>query len=122
MARILIVDDDPHMRLVCARALIRVGHTVVCVESGDLALREVAESQHNFDVVLLDRLMPGLSGLDTLAGLKALAPNLPVIIITGGAAEGIAAEALQRGATDCLPKPFNPEQLRNAVQRALRGD
>ena len=119
MARILIVDDDPHMRSVCSRVLSKAGHTVTCAEAGDQGLKEIGSSANPFDVVVLDQLMPGMSGMETLAGIKAIAPGLPVIIITGSATEETAAEILGLGACDCLPKPFIPEQLRNAIRKAI---
>jgi len=119
MARILVVDDDPYMRTACARVLAKAGHTVTCAETGDEGLRVIGRSSDRFDAVLLDQLMPGMSGMDTLDAIKAQEPGLPVIIITGSATEETATEILKKGAFDCLPKPFNPEQLRSTVQRAL---
>ena len=119
MARILIIDDDRHMRHACSRVLSKAGHTVICAETGDEGLNAIKNGANNFDVVLLDQLMPGMSGMDALAQIKTLASNLPVIIITGSVTEETAAEIIKRGACDCLPKPFNPEQLRNAINKAL---
>jgi two-component system phosphate regulon sensor histidine kinase PhoR len=119
MARILIIDDDRHMGTVCARVLSKAGHVVTCTEAGDEGLREIRSGPDAFDVVLLDRLMPGMSGMDVLDQIKIIAPKLPVIIITGSVTEESAAEIIQKGASVCLPKPFNPEELRNAVQKAL---
>jgi DNA-binding NtrC family response regulator len=119
MSRILIIDDDKHMRTACSRALSKAGHTVACAESGDEGLREIQSGADSFDVVLLDQLMPGMSGMDVLDQIKAINPKLPVIIITGFVTDDTAAEIIKRGARNCLPKPFNPEQLRNAVKNAL---
>jgi two-component system, OmpR family, phosphate regulon sensor histidine kinase PhoR len=120
MARILIIDDDSHMRMACARVLSKAGHTVTCAETGEEGLNAIGNGVDPFDAVLLDQLMPGMSGMDTLAAIKAKAQNLRVIIITGSATEETAVELQKQGACDCLPKPFNPEQLRNAIQKALR--
>jgi DNA-binding NtrC family response regulator len=119
MARILVIDDDLHMRTACARALARAGHSVTCAETGEDGLRAIGSGPDPYDAVLLDQLMPGLSGRETLAVIKAKAPRLPVIIITGSETEETAAEILEQGACDCLSKPFNPEQLRNAIRKAL---
>jgi DNA-binding NtrC family response regulator len=119
MSRILIIDDDRHMRTACSRALSKAGHIVTCAETGDEGLREIRDPSSNIDVVLLDQLMPGMSGTDVLDQIKAMDPNLPVIIITGFVTEETAAEIIKRGARNCLPKPFTPEQLRNAVKNAL---
>jgi two-component system, OmpR family, phosphate regulon sensor histidine kinase PhoR len=120
MARILIIDDDQHMRKACSRVLSKAGHVVICAETGDDGLKEIRKGTDNFDIVLLDQLMPGMSGMDVLDQIKAYAPDLPVIIITGSVTEETSAEILQKGAYDCLPKPFNPEQLRTAVKNAIR--
>jgi DNA-binding NtrC family response regulator len=119
MARILVIDDDLHMRTACARVLAKAGHTVTCAETGDEGLKTLGSGTVGFDVVLLDQLMPGMSGMETLAGIKIMAPDLPVIIITGSVFDETSAEILDQGACDCLPKPFNPEQLRNTINKAL---
>ncbi len=118
MSRILIIDDDRHMQRACSRVLTKAGHMVTCAETGDAGLQEISSGAGSFDVVLLDQLMPGMSGMDALARIKTIAPNLPVIIITGSVTEETAAEIVKKGASDCLPKPFNPEQLRNAIDKA----
>jgi DNA-binding NtrC family response regulator len=119
MARILIIDDDLHMRSACARALSKAGHTVACAETGNEGLEKIGNGTDDFDVVLLDQLMPGISGTEALARIKAIVPNLPVIIITGSVTDETSAEIIAQGACDCLPKPFTPEQLRNTINKAL---
>ena len=120
MARILVIDDDLHMRTACARVLAKAGHTVTCAETGDEGLKTLGSSATGFEVVLLDQLMPGMSGMETLAGIKVMAPDLPVIMITGSVCDETSAELVDQGACDCLPKPFNPEQLRTAVEKARK--
>jgi len=120
MSRILIIDDDRHMRSVCARVLANAGHTVTCAESGEEGFAAIRNAADPFDTVLLAQLMPGMSGTDVLEHIKSLYPSLPVIIITGSATEETTKDLLRKGACDCLPKPFTPEQLRNAVQKARR--
>ena len=121
MARILVIDDDLHMRTACARVLAKAGHTVACAETGNEGLKILSSSAAGFEVVLLDQLMPGMSGMETLAEIKVMAPDLPVIIITGSVSDETSAELVDRGACDCLPKPFNPEQLRTTVEKARKG-
>ena len=121
MARILVIDDDLHMRTACARVLAKAGHTVTCAETGNEGLKILSSSAAGFEVVLLDQLMPGMSGMETLAEIKVMAPDLPVIIITGSVSDETSAELVDRGACDCLPKPFNPEQLRTVVEKARKG-
>jgi DNA-binding NtrC family response regulator len=118
MARILIIDDDRHMRNACFRVLSKAGWSVVCAETGDEGLKEISNGAEKIDVILLDQLMPGMSGMDVLAQIQAKDPNLPVIISTGSATEETAAELARQGACDCLPKPFTPEELRTVVNKA----
>ena len=118
MIRVLIIDDDRHMRAVCLRVLTREGWIVHCAENGDEGIGKIKNGREQFDVVLLDQLMPGMSGMDVLAQIRIMAPDMPVVIITGSATEASAAEIIRMGASDCLPKPFTPDELRNVVRRA----
>ena len=74
-----------------------------------------------YDAVLLDLKMPGLDGLSFLSRLQAKKPALPVIIITGYPSGESASESARLGAHDFISKPFTPEQIRDAVKRALAG-
>jgi DNA-binding NtrC family response regulator len=118
MLRILVIDDDRHMRNACSRVLSKAGWFVSCAETGDEGLAAVLASTEKIDVVLLDQLMPGLSGMDVLDRIHEANPNLPVVIMTGSMTEESAQEILKRGACDCLSKPFTPEQLREAIKKA----
>lgn len=120
MITILVVDDDPHMRNACSRVLSKEGWTVHCVESGDEGLEKMKSGTERIDVVLLDHLMPGMSGLDVLANMRALNLNTPVIFITGFVSDETRTELLGMGAAGCLPKPFTPAQLREAIRKAHR--
>jgi CheY-like chemotaxis protein len=119
MPRVLVIDDDPHMRSICARVLAKAGWSVACAADGEDGLRQLEESPEAFEVILLDQLMPGMDGMDVLARIKAINPGVPVILITGSATEEYRAEVVKKGAADCLPKPFTPEQLRTATISAV---
>jgi DNA-binding NtrC family response regulator len=121
MITILVIDDDRHMRAACARAISRAGWNVLEAETGDEGLRQLQSGAQRIDVVLLDQLMPGMSGVETLEHIRTVDPHLPVVIITGSITENDAKTINKQGAFDCLPKPFNPEQLREVVRRALSG-
>lgn len=111
------------MRTACARVLENAGCQAQCAETGDAGLQILQEAPTMFDAVLVDRLMPGgLSGMDVLAHIHALAPSVPVILMTGSATPEVVAEALAAGACDCLAKPFTPEQLRTAIRNAAHVD
>jgi two-component system, OmpR family, phosphate regulon sensor histidine kinase PhoR len=115
MPRVLVIDDDPHMRNICARVLSKAGWSVDCAPDGEDGLRQLEESPEAFEVILLDQLMPGLDGMDVLARIQAMDPGVPVILMTGSATEEYRSEVVKKGAFDCLPKPFTPEQLRAAT-------
>jgi DNA-binding NtrC family response regulator len=117
-ARILIVDDEPDMLENCARILTRLGYQCVTAENGPTALGE-SERQRP-DVVLTDLKMPGMDGMALMARLHETDPDLPVIMITGFASIESAVAAVREGAFDYLPKSFSVDQLRVAVERALR--
>ncbi len=122
MTRILVIDDDRHMRSACLRVLSKAGWSVVCAETGEEGLKQVKNSEEKIDVVLVDQLMPGMSGMEVLAQIRTINPVLPVIIMTGSATDETAAEIRQQGAFDCLAKPFTPEQLRNVITKAAAKD
>jgi len=119
MVRILVIDDDRHMRTACSRVLSKSGWTATCAETGEEGLKELGCSTQKIDVVLVDQLMPGISGEEVLARVRTIDPNLPVVIMTGSATEESTVELKKQGAFDCLGKPFTPEELRNVILRAM---
>jgi signal transduction histidine kinase/FixJ family two-component response regulator len=117
-ARILVVDDEQIMREGCARILSKGDWEVVTAENGESGLKAVKEGD-GFDVVLLDLMMPGISGMEVLEAVHRVDAHLLVIVITGYATVESAVEAMKKGAYDFIAKPFTPDQLRIVVQRAL---
>jgi len=114
--RILIVDDQRSIRLTTAQAVRAEGHESDTADSGRVALLKLQEER--FDLVLLDLRMEGeADGLDYLARLQKISPQLPVVICTAHASIETAVEAMRRGAQDYLEKPFTPEQLRQLLAR-----
>ncbi len=114
--RILIVDDQRSIRLTSAQAVRAEGHEADTADSGRVALLKLQEER--YDLVLLDLRMEGeADGLDCLARLLKVAPQLPVVICTAHASIETAVEAMRRGAQDYLEKPFTPEQLRQLLAR-----
>jgi len=118
-ASILVIDDEQIMRDGCSRILSRDGCSVICAENGKQGLEEIKGHPENIDVILLDLMMPGMSGMEALDHIRAIDPNLLVIVITGYATVESAVEAMKKGAYDFIPKPFTPDQLRIIVKRAL---
>jgi NtrC-family two-component system response regulator AlgB len=114
--RILIVDDQRSIRLTTSQAVRAEGHEADTADSGRVALLKLQEER--YDLVLLDLRMEGeADGLDYLARLQKISPQLPVVIFTAHASIETAVEAMRRGAQDYLEKPFTPEQLRQLLTR-----
>ncbi len=117
-ASILIVDDEPAMRLLVTSVLRDEGHDVTAAASGEEALHLVAK--RHYHLVITDLKMPGISGIDVLNRVKREDPETAVILLTAyGSVEG-AVVAMREGAADYLLKPLaNPDELRLAVRRVL---
>ncbi len=115
--RVLIVDDDASAREWLAAFMRTRGLAPVCAASGEEALDELRRAAP--DVATLDLVLPGMDGLATLRAMKALAPNVPVIVLSGVGATQAIVEALRFGAADFLRKPFEVEELEIALDKAL---
>ena len=117
MIRILWADDEidilkPHIIF-----LEQKGYTVVTAKSGDEALDRFNESI--FDLVFLDENMPGFTGLETLVKMKAIRPNIPIIMITKSEEESIMEEAIGSKISDYLIKPVNPNQILLSIKKNI---
>jgi two-component system phosphate regulon sensor histidine kinase PhoR len=119
LVNILVIDDEQIMREGCSRILSKDGWAVICSENGKQGLDEIQARSDAIDVILLDLMMPGMSGMEVLDQVRVIDPNLLVIVITGYATVESAVEAMKKGAYDFIPKPFTPDQLRIVVRRAL---
>jgi signal transduction histidine kinase len=116
-ANILVVDDQVGMREGCRRALTPHGFRVTTAEHGAEGLRYLREQ--SFDLVLLDAMMPGMSGLELVERIQQRDPDIVCVMITGYATVDLAARAMKQGAHDFLPKPFTSDELLDVVQRGL---
>jgi two-component system response regulator HydG len=116
-AHILVIDDDKAMRDACYQILARQGYQVELAAGARQGLTLLERS--SFDAILLDLVMPDLDGLEALKKIKALDPEVEVIIITGYGTIPSAVETIKAGAFHFLSKPFVPDDLRNLVNRAL---
>jgi len=114
---ILVIDDEEAIRDACSQVLKKEGYSVKTAEDGVEGLRLFRTEF--FHAVLLDLKLPGMDGMEILSLIKEEQPKTQVIIITGFASIDSAVEAMQRGASDYLPKPFTPEQLRLITEKAL---
>jgi DNA-binding response OmpR family regulator len=116
-ARVLVVDDDPHVAEVVTRYLEREGFEVEAVADG-LAAVDCATTSPP-DLVVLDLMLPGIDGLEVCRRLRALAP-VPVIMLTAKGHEVDRVIGLDLGADDYLSKPFSPRELTSRVKAVLR--
>jgi signal transduction histidine kinase/CheY-like chemotaxis protein len=114
--RVLVVDDEPEVARVTARLLERAGAAVTVVADADAAQRAVADGSH--DLVLTDQTMPGRTGDELLRDLRATAPALPVILMTGYSARLDSDEVDVRAAHAILQKPVAPDDLLRTVAAA----
>lgn len=114
---ILVVDDEFDVRQGLAKLLEFEGYQVSTAENGTVALERAKTAE--FDLVLTDLRMPGLSGVETLIGLKKLHPGLQVIVVTGFASDATAANCLREGAFDIVTKPFDLNQLLSLIEKAI---
>lgn len=114
---VLIVDDENRVRQVCSQMLCQEGYEVAQAEHAEMGLEKIA--QRHFDIILLDLLMPGMSGLEALTQIRALHPDTVVVVITGYATLDHAVEAMKKGAFDFISKPFSPQDLRLVVTKAI---
>ncbi|MBN2565549.1 MAG: sigma-54-dependent Fis family transcriptional regulator [Candidatus Eisenbacteria bacterium] len=115
--RILIIDDEDSIRDYLSMMLEREGYAVSASEDGKKALR--LNAKDDFDVVITDIQLPGMSGIEILSALRESDPTVPVIIITGHASQESAIEALNIGAFYYLLKPVSNEELKQVVRNAL---
>src|SRR5512134_49470 len=115
---ILIVDDEAGVRSSLQGILSDEGYTAEAVDSGEAALRAI-ENQR-FDLVLLDVWLPGMDGLETLARIRTLDADLPVVVISGHGNIETAVKAVRMGAQDFVEKPLSLEKTLLAVKNALR--
>src|SRR5438477_3885957 len=115
--RVLIVDDEEVLRDVLEVVLRREGFDVVLASSGEEALNVLDTEE--VDLVILDVMLPGISGIDTLRAVRISNPNLPVVVITAFSSIDGAIEAMKHGAFHYIPKPFKNEEVVLTVNKAL---
>jgi two-component system NtrC family response regulator len=114
---VLLIDDDESLRRVVEYNLHEEGYSVITAADGASGFQ--AFQVQPVDLVLSDVRMPEMDGLDLLARIKAMQPDVPVIMLTAHGTINSAVEAMKLGAFDYLTKPFNREQLKAAVRKAL---
>jgi two-component system response regulator PilR (NtrC family) len=116
MASVLIVDDERSMRDFLKILLKKEGHEVTVAENGATALATLSKLE--FDVVVTDIRMPGMTGIELLESIKEGSPDLPVIMITAFASPDDAVLAMKNGAFDYISKPFNVDEIKSVIESA----
>jgi two-component system phosphate regulon response regulator PhoB len=119
-ASILVVEDEPAIQTLIEVNLHRAGHTVILAADAEAAKREVQKALP--DLVLLDWMLPGMSGIDFARQLRsdARTRRLPIIMLTARAEERDKIEGLDVGADDYVTKPFSPRELMARIKAVLR--
>ena len=119
MPRILVIDDDPDIRELLAQTFTQAGHETVLASDGREGVR--LNRARPADLVITDLFMPNQEGLETIIQLRKEFPRIPVIAMSGKhTATAMLSVAEQLGAVAVLEKPFLPDQLLQAAERALR--
>ena len=117
MQRVLVIDDDASLRYTLEAVLSDAGFEVETADSGEKGI--AAFETRGADVVLTDLAMPEVDGMQVLERLRALDPSVPVLMVTAHGSERLAVAAMKAGASDYLPKPFDPDELTLTVKRSV---
>ena len=117
METILIVDDEKNYLVVLGALLGSEGYEIVTSENGHTASRIIQEG--DIDLLLTDMKMPGMSGMELLEHAKKVKPEVPVIMMTAYGTIEMAVEAMKKGAYDYITKPFENEELKLTIHKAL---
>ena len=118
---LLVVDDESSNQLVASLMLEHAGHEVLCCENGQEAIRLLLEQEARFDAVFMDVVMPVMNGLEAIRRLRA-APrtrDLPIVCVSAKATDRDQAEALAAGCDVYLTKPYQRQQLLEALDQSL---
>ncbi|MBI5883163.1 MAG: response regulator [Elusimicrobia bacterium] len=113
---ILVVDDDADLLFMCAKILRGEGYPVEEASSGAQALDKLIA---HYDIVLTDLMMPGMSGIELIRGVKTRSPSTDVILMTGAPSLDTAIAAVKEGAYDYIRKPVTKDELRTVVRRCV---
>ena len=114
---ILVLDSDAALLSMLKMRLKRTGHTVDTAETGWDGLTKLEHA--DYDVVLLDYLMPGITGLTVLQHIQERHPSVPVVMMTGHISSQVAAQVLEAGARACLVKPVDTVELDQALHSCV---
>ena len=114
---VLVVDDDPSMRMALSESLLSCGYQVEAAVDGADALTKFDKGR--FDVVITDMRMPKVGGIEVLRGVKKISPGTDVIVITAYGTVNTAVQAMKEGASDFIMKPFSLDDLESVVKNVF---
>ena len=117
MHTILVIDDERSMGEFLSIMLGKEGYRAIAIDNGNDALEFI--SKNKYDLIITDIKMPKMSGIDILRESMALHPNTPVIMITAFASTEVAVEAMKLGAYDYITKPFNVDETKIIIKKAI---
>ena len=117
---VLVIDDESAILELTRDILAEYNYQVFTASNGEEGLKILKEHKNDIDVVLLDIMMPGMGGKETLFKIKRDYPNIPILLVTGFAADKVAQELLRKGATGILLKPYRQTQLLKAIDTILK--
>lgn len=115
---ILLVDDEDVVSEVNREILETLGYQVVAARSGSEAI-DLFRNSENIDLVLLDMIMPGMSGAETFDVLRSINPDIKVILLTGYSLDGQASKILENGCNGFMQKPFRISSLSQMIRKVL---
>jgi DNA-binding NtrC family response regulator len=117
--KVLIIDDEYAVRNVLGLSLSHLGYAVETACSGLEGVEKYAEAKGSFDLVILDMLMPGLSGEEVFARIREMNPTCRVLLVSGFSSEHVVSKILEQGGMDFIQKPFLIEVLSRKVRGCL---
>jgi len=117
---VLVIDDESAILELTRDILAEYNYQVFTASNGEEGLKILKEHQNDIDVILLDIMMPGMGGKETLFKIKKDYPHIPILLVTGFAADKVAQELLRKGATGILLKPYRQTQLLKAIDTILK--
>jgi len=117
---ILLIDDEEMIIKVGEELLQELGYKVIAARSGDEAIKLYKKNADKIDLVVMDMIMPGMGGGETFDNLKAINPDIKVLLSSGYSINGQASKILERGCDGFIQKPFNLSQLSEKIQQIIR--
>jgi two-component system cell cycle sensor histidine kinase/response regulator CckA len=116
---VLIIDDQEAVITVGKAILHTLGYTVIMAKNGQEAVEIFESNKEKVDFVILDMIMPGMSGGETYDAIKKINPDIKVILSSGYSLEGQATKILERGCNGFIQKPFNVSDLSRKIREVL---